>query len=456
MSTHKNSTGVFLLTLMISLLRASSTLGIETNQATLTIDLPTVLRLAGARHLEIQIAQEKLAQAKAENQGSIWKFFPSVNPGVGYRRHDDLIQDVQGRVIDVHKDSYAVGPVVEAQVELGEAIYNHLASRQREKAAIFALESQRQDAMLSAAQGYFDLAKARSALSVAGDAVRIAQEYAEQIRRAVDTGIAFQGDALRAQVQMERNQLALRQAEESRWIASSRLVQILHLDPGVTLTTGDGALLPLELMATNTVLGTVLEQAFNSRPELTQSRFLVAAANASKNEAQFGPLIPNLSASVFLGGLGGGNATTSRGLGASEDYAVALGWRIGPGGLFDRSRIRTATARMKIAQLQSEQLGDEIARQVMESFGRWQSMKDQMEMNRRAVIAAEGTLRLTQQRKEFAVGAVLETIQAEQEWTRIRLDFLNTVAEFNKAQYALQKAIGGFSPSVPLPPAVSP
>ena len=42
----------------------------------------------------------------------------------------------------------------------------------------------------------------------------------------------------------------------------------------------------------------------------------------------------------------------------------------------------------------------------------------------------------------FAVGAVLESIQAEQELTRARLDYLDAVSEFNKAQYALRRAIG--------------
>ena len=72
-----------------------------------------------------------------------------------------------------------------------------------------------------------------------------------------------------------------------------------------------------------------------------------------------------------------------------------------------------------------------------------------MSTARRAVEAAAETLRLTQQRKEFAVGVVLENIQAEQELTRARLDYLAAAAEFNKAQYALSRAIGGVSRAAP-------
>ena len=56
--------------------------------------------------------------------------------------------------------------------------------------------------------------------------------------------------------------------------------------------------------------------------------------------------------------------------------------------------------------------------------------------------AAEKTLQLSEARKQFAVGNVLETILAEQELTHARLDLSNASAEFNKAQYALQRSIG--------------
>ena len=73
---------------------------------------------------------------------------------------------------------------------------------------------------------------------------------------------------------------------------------------------------------------------------------------------------------------------------------------------------------------------------------RWQSLADQLDTVRRALAAAEEGLRLAQQRKEFAVGIVLETIQAEQDLTRARLDYLKTVADFDRTQYALSRATG--------------
>lgn len=406
------------------------------------IDLPTALQLAGARSLDLQIAREKLAEARANRESSVWQFFPTVAPGVGYRRHDNLIQDTTGNIIDVHKDSYTVGPVIAAQLDLGDAIYKNLASRQLVKAAESGLESQRQDSLLAAALGYFDLAKAQAAVAVAHEAVRIAQDFAGQLERAVGVGVAFKGDALRAQVQVEKNQLALRQTLEQQRVAAARLVQTLHLESAVELVAREGDLVPLDLVATDASLDSLVVQALSSRPELGQSRFIVEAARDAKKGAVYGPLIPSVGAQVFAGGLGGGKDGTPGTFGASEDYQFTLGWRVGPGGLFDRGRIRAADARLKIAGLSSQKLLDEVTRQVTESFVRWQSLGEQLATAGRAVAAAQETLRLTQQRKEFGVGVVLENIQAEQDLTRARLDLLTAIAEVNKAQYALRKAVG--------------
>ena len=121
---------------------------------------------------------------------------------------------------------------------------------------------------------------------------------------------------------------------------------------------------------------------------------------------------------------------------------MGLSWRVGPGGIFDFDRQRTTSTRRKIAELTSEQLRDEITRQVVEASARADSIIDQLATAQRAITAAEESFRLAQQRKEFGVGIVLETVQSEQELTRSRFDSSGPSAEFDKAQDALMRAVG--------------
>src|SRR5947207_12722266 len=350
--------------------QVSASLGSVTTNNVYPIDLPTALRLANAQNLDIQIARERLKEGKANRESAVELFLPWISPGAVYRRHENRIQDVVGNIIDADKQSYPVGGAITAQMDLGDAIYKSLAAKQLVNAADHALESQRQDSTLAAAQGYYDLAKAKAIGDVVKEALGVSQDYQKQLHEAVGAGIAFKGDELRVQTQTERYQIALRQALEQQRVAAARLAQILHLDSRVELVPEDTDLVPLTLVETNASLDSLVQQALGSRPELKQSQALLTAAHDARNGAVFGPLIPSLGAQAWVGGLGGGKNNGTGNFGESEDYFVGLGWRIGPGGLFDSGRIHASHARLEAARLSHAKVRDEITRQVAESHPR--------------------------------------------------------------------------------------
>jgi len=409
------------------------------------IDLPTALRLAGAQNLDIQIARQRLAEAKANHQSTVWQFFPWISPGVGYRRHDNLIQDVAGDIIEVHKQSYDIGPTIAAQVDIGDSIYKNLAARQLVKAADFGLESQRLESVLAAAQTYFELSKTVALSDVLRESLKISQDYQQQLHEAVGAGIAFKGDELRVRVQTERYQLALRQSLEQERLAASRLAQVLRLDTSIPLAPQETELVPLTLIDTNAALHSLVSQALRLRPELMQNTALTAAAQDVRNGTVYGPLIPTFGAQAFLGGLGGGREGAPGTFGSSEDYALGLSWRVGPGGLFDVGRSRAAQARFEITRLNNGKVADEITRQVVDAFTHAQSLADQLLTAKTNLATSSDALRLTHERKQFGVAAVLEDIQSQQDLTRARSDYLSLIAEYNKGQYALERALGHFA-----------
>src|SRR6266550_4232527 len=182
-SKRKHASPILILLLILLLIRPASA---QTNGATHPIDLPTALRLAGAQNLDVQIARERLAEARAAEESAREQFFPWLSPGAGYRRHEGRIQKVEGTIIDVTKQSYDAGAAVRAQVDLGDAYFKTLAAHQLVGAAGEGLDAQSRDAVLAAAEGYFDLAKAQAAVGVAGEGVRISEDYENQLHQAVD------------------------------------------------------------------------------------------------------------------------------------------------------------------------------------------------------------------------------------------------------------------------------
>src|SRR4029077_4815354 len=108
---------------------------------------------------DVQIARQRLDEARANRASALEQFFPWLSPGAAFRRHEGRIQAVDGTILDVDKQSYTVGGAVTAQMDLGDAIYKTLSAKQLVKASDHAIESQRQDSVLSAALGYFDVVK---------------------------------------------------------------------------------------------------------------------------------------------------------------------------------------------------------------------------------------------------------------------------------------------------------
>jgi outer membrane protein TolC len=408
------------------------------------IDLPMTLQLAGAQNLDIQIARERLAEAQANRQSAVERFFPWTTAGAGYHRRDGVAQAVPaGTISDAHYQSYNPGAALTAQMDLGDAIYRSLAAKQLVKASDHALDAQRQDTTLSAAQGYCELAKAGALVEVAREALNTSRDYQRQLHLAVGAGVAFKGDELRVQSQSEHYEIVLRQALERLRVAAAELAVILHLDSQVELAPRDTRLAPITLFATDAAMDTLVAQALGTRPELKQSQALLKAARAAKDGAVYGPLIPSVGAQAFGGGLGGGPDSGPSNLGAEGDYLVGMSWRIGPGGLFDSGRVNASKAQLASVRLGEAKLKDTIISQVVVSLTRVQSLWAQITLSEPNLATATETLRLTRERKQYGVGIVLEDIQAQQDLTQARSDYFTALAEYNKAQYALNKAVGG-------------
>ena len=259
--------------LFLSLALVGTALAGDDSPKTQPINLAAVMRLAGAKNLGIQIAQQRFLEAQAAHEQALLQFFPFVSPGVSLRRHEGNIQTVDGQIIDTNKESLGTGVNVTAQLELGETIFKTMIAKRLATAAQFAAEAQRQESVYQAVAAFFELVRAKSARGVAVESVRISDSYA--------------------------------------------------------------------------------------------------------------------------------------------------------------------------GELDDAKLRDEITRQVVEAHARAHSLADQIEFSRKALGAAEQSLKLARQRQQFGVGEVLENIQAEQDLTRARLDYLTAITGHNRAQFALQRATGG-------------
>jgi outer membrane protein TolC len=285
---------------------------------------------------------------------------------------------------------------------------------------------------------------AEACMSVLGEDEAVTVSYAAQLENAVTVGTAFRADLLKVKTQVARLKIQIQQAEEQLGIAAARLCETLRLAPETELRPAKADLVPIKAVK-NEPLSELVSRAQTRRPEVKALGALSSGLEREEERARLGPLFPSLQAGYNSGGLGGGRGSSTGNFGEQRDYFVGLGWKVGPGGLFDATRKKIAATRRETAALQTSRTKAAVGRDVVESFLRSKSSERQIRLSEEAVAAAEEMSKLAAERQASQVGVVLEFVLAREDLTRARLSHLRAVVEFNRAQQDLKYAVGDFS-----------
>jgi outer membrane protein TolC len=404
------------------------------------IDLSSALKLAGMNDIDLALIREAENLAKASNDAATLRFFPWLNAGGGYVKQTGGAQAFGGKVSSVNEELYQKSVSVNLPLDLGGALFGKLTARRLQTAAAFDTEAQHNDTLFAAAGGYFDLVNAIAAEDIAREALRISQDYEQQLDRGYHAGIINRSELLRVSVQTQRDQVVLRQAQETVRAASVALATLLRLDPTLDLEPSERIVAPPTLVPVDIPIKDLVKDALASRPEIKSSYETVAAANQQRLAAKYGPLLPSVGAQAIYGRVrGGADGDLSDWL-SSHEYVVGLSWRLGPGGLFDFSRTEAANSQLRHQQLLNTRLHDDISQQVVDAYEAARAALDEMGLARHSVELAEESLKLSEQRREFGVYAVLEVIQAQQDLTQARNDYSRALTQYAKAQYGLARA----------------
>lgn len=394
------------------------------------IDLPTVLRLAGSNNLDIAYVREKVHEAYAHAQLAEEKFWPTVGAGYLFRRHEGLTQGTDGTFIDVDKQQTFVGVVGRLRWDVGDAIFSTLSASQRYQGSKSSLESTEQSILLDAAQAYYDLVREHLRARVSEQSAAVSEKLATELNVSFQAGRSFEGDVLRARVQHSASRLQLLRSLEGIRLASLRLGSLLRLAPGIDLFPVEEEPQPLQLIAADAKDPDLLAEALKKRPEIQEVLAELSASQHDKTAATWGPLIPEIQVEAAPGRLG----PVPSDLENTEDYAFSLGWRIGPGGLFDPGRRHLTDARVRQSEIHLERVRQRVTDQVLAALTQLRAKEEQRKLAEQAVADAERALSLNQQRQAQNIGLPLEVLQAEEALTRARLDSYTAVTEYNQAQ----------------------
>ena len=426
----------------------------------LPIDLPTALRLVNEANPTVAVARTRVQEAYERQRQAEVGWLPNIQAGPAYNRHDGILQTSRGEVIPVNKWNFFAGGGVVANLPLADALFLPLVARRLTQAEAARARGLTDNVQLDVALTYLDLLEAYGRLAVNAEVLAYAEEMLRfaLVGRAAELG-KTPADTVRAQTEVELRRLERSDLEARAAEVSARLAQLLLLRPTVDLRPAEPAIVPVALVATEEPIEELVATGLLNRPELAESRALVAAALAYWRQARVGPFLPRLDMSYLAGDFGGGiNDNTERFGGRGDGLAQAI-WELHNLGAGDVARARERRARYTEATQHVLEVQAQVAAEVTAAVKDVRARQRALTHAQQAVTQAEetwkrlygGSFGMNTRERRYDP---LEPLIAEQQVAVVRSQYVHEVIEYNKSQFRLYTALGQ-PPSEALPGATA-
>ena len=403
----------------------------------LPIDLSTALRLATANNLEILEARARVQEAGGEKNHALAEFFPTASYSFTARKIDGRSQASFGELGDRTFSTLNPAGVLSLSVDPGRALFDTLAAYKLLDAATQQEARVTQQTLFTVARQYFDLEQAQARVAIAEQAVRASQELVRLSRDRESLGIGLKVDVVRAEARLAQDEGLLFQAQKEFRDASVKLALTLKVDPSVTLFPLEPAVKQLTVIPAATSLDDLLHRAAVQRPEVKELTLRAEAAEDQHTALWWKALGPKVVGTVEESAIG-----RSFDLGNRQIYGGFIGWTLSPSSI---GEMQTAKARIDQTKLQAERIVESVKAEVIQAREAVLTAQEQIEAAHRGVQAAEASLALSQVRLEGGVGLTLEVLEAQEALTTARTALVGAIAQYNKEEAGLLRAIGEMS-----------
>ncbi len=444
----------------------------------LPINLPAALKLGDVRAIDVVAAAERIAVAAAQLDQAQVLWLPTITLGGDYNRHDGRNQDTQGNVFDNSRSSMmagvgtGIGPA--AILNVGEALFAPLVARQQVAARAADRQAASNDTLVAISDAYFNVQQARGELAGAADATR---RTADLLRRTeqLTQGLVPELERFRVEAELTRRQQAELLARERWKVAGAELLRVLRLDAAAQVEPVEPPHLRIRLVDPGRPVDDLIPIALTYRPELASKQAQVQATLALLRQERLRPLIPSIllrgystpvTGTLAAGVFGGGPNGSIGSPGWRGDLDLQVLWQLDNFGFGNRARVHQREAENRLAVLDLFRLQDRVAAEVAQAHA-------QAELAARRAAVAEQEVRAAAQSAEknlIALGQTRgvgnqvnllvrpqEAVAAVQALAQAYADYYAAVADANRAQFRLYRALGQPAQCLALePPATAP
>jgi outer membrane protein TolC len=425
--------------------------------------LPTALRLANAQAVDIAAATARIEAAAAALEQAHVLWLPTLTVGGDYNRHDGRNQDTMGNVFDNSRSSMmagvgtGIGPA--AILNVNDALFAPLVARQQLRARQADRQTASNDTLVAVSDAYFSVQQARGELAGAAEATRRTEELFRRTRKLAPEFVQ-ELELFRTETELGRRRQAELLARERWKVAGAELARVLRLDPSAQIEPLEPPQLQVRLIALDRPVDALIPVALTNRPELASRQAQVQATLVLLKQERLRPLVPSvllrgystpvtgtLAGGVFAGGPNG----STNNAGWRGDLDLQLLWQLDNLGFGNRARVQQRQAENRLAVIDLFRVQDRVAAEVVQAYNQAQLAGRRADVAEKtlevALKSADKNLAAVSQPKLTGNVVVLlvrpqEAVQAVQALAQAYADYFGAVADFNRAQFRLYRALG--------------
>lgn len=422
---------------------------------TIALDLTGALAMAAGRSPRIAFAAARYREAYARLESARALWLPSIQAGMSFNHHDGTLQASPGDVLDASRSSLQAGlgvqavgagspavPGVVAQFHATDAMFQPKVAWYAASARNAAASATTNDTLLGAALAYVDLLRAAQQLRIAEETRDNAENLADLTATFARTGQGPQADADRAQTELVRRRNDVSRAHEATRVASARLAELLSLEPSTVIHPQEPTMVPIDLVSHELPDAELVATSLANRPELAEARSLVCEAVNRYRREKNAPLLPSVLLGISQSGFGGGFGSNIDNYRDRLDLDAVVYWQLRNFGLGERAKLDETRARYDQARALQAGMMDRVAREVVEAHAQVQARKGQIDVAEAGVKSATDSYERNLARIREGQGLPIEALQSLQALDEARREYLRTLADYNEAQFRLQRALG--------------
>ena len=404
------------------------------------------------------IARQRVVEAAALRQLAAAQILPSLNLGMNYDSHAGALQQSNGNILAVNRSALYVGAgsgavaagtvsipgvVLEGNVAVG--VFGYLTSRQAVAQRQFASEAVRNQTFLQTTLAYSELLRGEGRRAVALQVRDEAKRVAELTAAYANAGQGRDADAHRARTELEARETDVKAAEGAILSASARLCYVLNLDPSIRLHPTDASVTPHPIVPDPMPISQLIALGLLQRPELKERRAAIREAFLALEGAKVLPFSPTILIGYSSGGFGGGSNLVRPvfgGFGGRSDFDVLAYWTLQNLGVGNLALINLGKARLGVRRYQEIAVLDQVRAEVAEAYAKTHARYAQIATSERAVKSGTRGFREDLLRIENTVAPAIETIDSLHLLARARYAYLDSIVDYDRAQFELFVALG--------------